>query len=178
MLGIKKQQPAVRSAIGVGVRINGDCVFEGSLQIDGVVLGSVTGQGEQPTVLVIGEPGNVEGAVTADHVVIAGAVVGPVLAREVLDLHAKARVRGDVRYKALEMQRGAVIAGQLQPQVTPPPLALGLDESTVTAPKAEPASEPVEPAKPVDAAKDPAKPVEVAAEPAKPARSKPDFRQR
>ena len=120
MLGIKKQ-PVVRSAIGAGMRVDGDCVFEDGLQIDGTVLGSVNAQGSQPTVLVIGETGSVEGAISADHVVIAGSVVGPVLARELLELHAKARVQGDVRYKALEMQQGAVIAGQLQPQVTPPP---------------------------------------------------------
>ena len=38
MLGIKKQ-PVVRSAIGVGMRVDGDCVFEDGLQIDGAVLG-------------------------------------------------------------------------------------------------------------------------------------------
>ena len=123
MLGMKKQQittTPVRSAIGVGVRVTGDCVFEGALQLDGKVLGSVTGQGSEPTVLIVGESGNIEGSVTADHVVIAGSVVGPVLARELLELHAKASVRGDVRYKSLEMQRGAVVAGQLQPQAALP----------------------------------------------------------
>ncbi|HOK12082.1 MAG TPA: polymer-forming cytoskeletal protein, partial [Ottowia sp.] len=50
-------------------------------------------------------------------------VVGPVLARELLELQSRARVQGDVRYKTLEMQQGAVIAGQLQPQLTPPPSA-------------------------------------------------------
>jgi cytoskeletal protein CcmA (bactofilin family) len=120
MLGIKKQA-TVRSAIGAGMRVNGDCVFEGSLEIDGAVLGNVTGQDGQPTELAIGETGSVEGAISADHVLIAGSVLGPVLARELLELHAKARVQGDVCYKTLEMQQGAVIAGQLRPQLTPPP---------------------------------------------------------
>ena len=141
MLGIKKQSLAVGSTIGAGVRIAGDCVFEGGLQIDGVVTGNVTGQGGQPTALVVGEPGHVEGAVTADHVVIAGSVLGPVLAHDLLELHAKARVQGDVRYKTLEMQRGAVVAGQLQPQVTPPPL--GLNAQAAAQPEA--VREPVEP---------------------------------
>jgi cytoskeletal protein CcmA (bactofilin family) len=120
MLGLKKQ-PAVRSAIGAGMVVSGNCVFTDGLQIDGTVHGDVTAQGTSPTVLVVGETGNVEGAISADHVVIGGTVVGPVLARELLELHAKARVQGDVRYKALEMQQGAVIAGQLQPQTTPLP---------------------------------------------------------
>lgn len=120
MLGIKKTW-SVRSTIASGMRVMGDCTFQDGLQIDGTVVGNVTAEGEQPSVLVIGEGASVEGAVSADHVVIGGTVVGPVLARELLELQAKARVQGDVRYKALEMQQGAVIAGQLQPQLTPPP---------------------------------------------------------
>jgi cytoskeletal protein CcmA (bactofilin family) len=134
MIGIKKQS-TVRSAIGTGMQVTGDCVFEGSLELDGTVLGDVTGQGTQPTALTIGESGSVTGAISADHVVIAGTVTGPVLARELLELHANARVQGDVRYKTLEMQQGAVIAGQLQPQMTPPLVtpagAGGLTEPTL-----------------------------------------------
>ena len=87
-----------------------------------------------------------EGAISADHVVIGGSVVGPVLARELLELQSKARVQGDVRYKALEMQQGAVIAGQLQPQLTPPPAAPAppaADASTPDAPAER--REPTEP---------------------------------
>ncbi len=120
MLGIKKPLP-VRSAIGAGMRVNGDCSFLDGLQIDGTVHGNVIAEGGQPSLLVIGESGSVEGAISADHVVIGGSVVGPVLARERLELQSKAHVQGDVRYKTLEMQQGAVIAGQLQPQMTPPP---------------------------------------------------------
>lgn len=120
MLGLKRQ-PSVGSIIGAGMRVDGPCVFQGGLQIDGTVLGDVTAEGGQPSVLVIGEAGNVQGAISADHVVIGGQVVGPVQARELLELQAKARVQGDVQYKALEMQQGAVIAGQLQPRLTPPP---------------------------------------------------------
>ena len=122
MLGIKRQ-PSVRSVIGAGMRVQGPCAFPDGLQIDGAVLGDVVAEGGQPSVLVIGEAGRVEGAVSADHVVIAGTVVGPVLARELLELQPTARVQGDVRYKTLEMQQGAVIAGRLQPQLTPPPAA-------------------------------------------------------
>lgn len=120
MLGMKSKW-SVRSTIGAGMRVQGPCTFQDGLQIDGAVVGDVIAEGPQPSVLVIGEGGSVEGAISADHVVIGGTVVGPVLAREVLELQSKARVQGDVRYKSLEMQQGAVIAGQLQPQLTPPP---------------------------------------------------------
>lgn len=132
MLGIKKAW-SVRSTVGAGMRVMGDCTFQDGLQIDGEVEGDVTADGKAPSVLIVGETGRVHGAISADHVVIGGTVIGPVQARELLELQSKARVQGDVRYKALEMQQGAVIAGQLQPQVTPPPASeaarAGEDES-------------------------------------------------
>jgi cytoskeletal protein CcmA (bactofilin family) len=53
--------------------------------------------------------------VHADHVIINGRVMGPVHATELLELQPKARIQGDVAYKALEMHQGAVIFGQLRP---------------------------------------------------------------
>ena len=145
MLGIKRQ-PATRSVIGAGMRVQGPCTFSDGLQIDGEVLGDVTAEGGQPSVLVIGEGGSVQGAISADHVVIGGSVVGPVLARELLELQSKARVQGDVRYKTLEMQQGAVIAGQLQPQLTPPPAAARENQAQEpTDQRSPPPAEPTEP---------------------------------
>lgn len=129
MLGItKKQAPTpVRSAIGAGMQVTGRCTFQDGLQIEGTVLGDVMGEEGASSMLLIHEGGRVEGAISADHIVVAGRVVGPVLARERLELLASGRIEGDVRYRTLEMQPGAVVAGQLQPQLTPPappPLAV------------------------------------------------------
>ena len=44
-----------------------------------------------------------------------GTVRGPVHAMELLELQPKARVEGDVTYKALEMHQGSIITGQLKP---------------------------------------------------------------
>ena len=120
MLGMKKQQPAVRSAVGPGMQVLGEVTFQDGLQIDGTVLGNVTATPGQPSALIITETGRIEGIISADQVVIGGTVIGPVEARESLELLATAHVQGDVRYHTLEMQPGAVIAGQLQPQLTPP----------------------------------------------------------
>ncbi len=146
MLGIKRHV-SVRSVVGAGMRVQGPCTYQDGLQIDGLVLGDVTSEGSQPSLLVIGEGGSVEGAISADHVVIRGTVVGPVLARELLELHAKAHVQGDVRYKALEMQQGAVIAGQLQPQLMPP--------MTVLEPREPAASSDTPPLEPTEPTLDP-----------------------
>jgi cytoskeletal protein CcmA (bactofilin family) len=66
---------------------------------------------------VISETANVTGEVLADHIIVNGTVKGPVHARVMLELQPKARIQGDVRYIALEMHQGAIIDGQLRPDV-------------------------------------------------------------
>jgi cytoskeletal protein CcmA (bactofilin family) len=63
--------------------------------------------------LVISEQAKVEGEVRVAHLVINGEIVGPVFSSELLELQPKARITGDVYYKALEMHGGALVAGKL-----------------------------------------------------------------
>jgi cytoskeletal protein CcmA (bactofilin family) len=111
----KKAQPPIRSLIAQGSRIEGNLKFSDGLRIDGEVVGNTCANADQPSILVISEAAVVEGEVRADHVIVNGTVRGPVHARELLELQPKARIEGDVFYKALEMHQGAMIAGQLKP---------------------------------------------------------------
>lgn len=117
----KKAQPPIKSLIAQGTRIEGHLKFTEGLRIDGEVFGDIRAVDEQSSILVISESAAVEGEIHADHVIINGSVRGPVHARELLELQPKARIEGDIFYKALEMHQGAVIAGQLRP-------LLGADE--------------------------------------------------
>jgi cytoskeletal protein CcmA (bactofilin family) len=111
----KKAQPPIKSLIAQGSRIEGNMKFTEGLRIDGEVFGNIQASAEQPSILVISEAAVVQGEVNADHVIINGTVRGPVHARELLELQPKARIEGDVCYKALEMHQGAVICGMLRP---------------------------------------------------------------
>ena len=59
---------------------------------------------------------SVTGAIHADHIIINGHVNGPVHAHVMLELQPKARIEGDVHYRALEMHQGAIISGQMRPR--------------------------------------------------------------
>lgn len=111
----KKAQPPIKSLIAQGSRIDGNVKFAEGLRIDGEVVGDTRASPEQPSILVISESALVQGEIHADHVIINGTVRGPVHARELLELQPKARIEGDVHYKALEMHQGAMITGQLRP---------------------------------------------------------------
>jgi cytoskeletal protein CcmA (bactofilin family) len=111
----KNAQPPIKSLIAQGSRIEGNLRFTEGLRVDGEVFGDLRANPDQPSILVISEEAVVEGAVDADHVIINGSVKGPVNARELLELQPRARIEGDVTYKALEMHQGAVISGVLKP---------------------------------------------------------------
>jgi cytoskeletal protein CcmA (bactofilin family) len=115
MFGKKSPAPQKRidCLIGAGTVVSGDVAFAGGLRIDGHVKGNVVAVDGEPGTLVISEQARVDGEIRVSHVVINGAVNGPVTANDYLELQAKARVVGDVSYRTLEMHVGAVVQGRL-----------------------------------------------------------------
>lgn len=112
MFGSKKQ-PAIRSLIGEGTRIEGTLRFSDGLRIDGEIVGDVIASAETGSILVISEKATITGTVRASHVIINGSVIGPVESTQLLELQPKAHILGDVRYVSLEMHQGATIEGVL-----------------------------------------------------------------
>jgi cytoskeletal protein CcmA (bactofilin family) len=107
-------QKEIGSLIGSGTSISGDLTFTGGLRVDGAVKGSVRCiDGDKGGMLVISEHGSIEGEVHCAHLVVAGRISGPVYASELVELQPKARISGDVHYRALEMHNGAVVEGAL-----------------------------------------------------------------
>ena len=106
-------QKRIDSLIGTGTVVVGDVTFAGGLRIDGHVQGNVLATDGEPGTLVISEQARVDGEIRVSHVVVNGAVNGPLTASDYLELQAKARVVGDVTYRTLEMHVGAVIQGRL-----------------------------------------------------------------
>jgi cytoskeletal protein CcmA (bactofilin family) len=109
----KKKQPPLKSLIAEGSCLEGNLRFTDGLRIEGLVKGDIYAEEASPSMLVISETAKVTGHVRADHVIINGRVIGQVDA-DLLELQPKARIDGDVSYKALEMHQGAVIFGQLK----------------------------------------------------------------
>ena len=108
-----KPQSRIDSLIGAETKISGNLSFSGGLRVDGEIIGDVVSEGGKPGTLVLSEQARIEGAIRVSHVVINGAVTGPVYASEYVELQAKSRVSGDVHYKTLEMHLGAVVDGKL-----------------------------------------------------------------
>lgn len=108
-----KPQNRIDSLIGVGTTIEGDLNFSGGMRIDGHVNGNVVAAQGKPSTLVLSEHARVNGEVTVTHLVVNGTISGPVSASEYVELQSKAKVNGDVHYKTLEIQLGAIVEGRL-----------------------------------------------------------------
>jgi cytoskeletal protein CcmA (bactofilin family) len=111
----KKKQPTIRTLIGEGTVIRGELRFSDGLRIDGEVQGDVVASDDVHSILVISEKARIVGKVRAAHVIINGAVEGPIFADELLELQPKAMIVGDVTYEVLEMHQGATVHGQMRP---------------------------------------------------------------
>ncbi|MBU1777929.1 MAG: polymer-forming cytoskeletal protein [Gammaproteobacteria bacterium] len=108
-----KPQNRIDSLVGIGTKIEGNVHFSGGLRVDGEIVGNVVADPAKPSTLVLSEQARVDGEIRVTHLVMNGTVVGPVHAAEYLELHSKAKVTGDVYYKTLEIQLGAIVEGRL-----------------------------------------------------------------
>jgi cytoskeletal protein CcmA (bactofilin family) len=108
-----KPQNRIDSLVGAGTRIEGNVTFTGGLRVDGEIKGSVIADPSKPSTLVLSEQARVEGEIRVTHLVVNGTVVGPVHVAEYLELQSKAKVTGDVQYRTLEIQLGAIVEGKL-----------------------------------------------------------------
>ncbi len=116
MFGSKKAskpQSRIDSLIGAGTTIEGNICFTGGLRVDGQVRGNVTSADDKPGTLVLSDQARIEGEIRVAHAVINGTVIGAVNVLEYVELQGKANVTGDVHYRTLEIQLGAVVQGRL-----------------------------------------------------------------
>lgn len=104
---MKDSEAGSFSIIARDVRIAGNIAAGDDVQINGTVEGDV-----HCVNLTLGESGRVVGSITAETIVVAGAVDGPISATKVA-LVSTAQVSGDVSYQEVSIEPGARISGKL-----------------------------------------------------------------
>ncbi len=108
-----KPQGRIDSLIGAAVKIEGNLTFSGGLRVDGEITGNVIAVPGESSTLVLSEHGRINGEISVTHLVINGVVTGSVSASEYMELQSKSRIIGDIHYKTLEIQLGAIVEGTL-----------------------------------------------------------------
>ena len=115
-----KPVETIDTLIGSGSILQGDLEFTGGLRVDGHIKGHVSAQDSTNGTLVLSESGVIEGDVNVPHVVVNGTIRGNIASIGHVELQASAKVTGDIHYKAVEMELGAVLNGSLVSDVNAP----------------------------------------------------------
>jgi len=103
--GRGKGATRVPSIISANLRIVGDLVSEGDVQVDGVVEGDVHARS-----LTVSQGAAIRGQIIAESVCIRGSVDGQITADQV-ELGRTAKVNGDIVHAVLAIESGAFIEG-------------------------------------------------------------------
>lgn len=101
------------SLISSNLSLSGDVEFEDGLKVNGTVKGSVQHKAGTRSLLALSAEGRIEGNVSSHDALIDGTIVGDLMVENLLELHSNARVRGNIRYRHLSMENGAVVDGTL-----------------------------------------------------------------
>jgi len=94
--------------IAPGTVVEGKIISQGSIRINGRMVGEITVNGN----LVVGGTGEVNGNIEAKNVTIGGKTSGNIIATEKLVFESKAVVMGDIRASKLVIDEGAVFDGE------------------------------------------------------------------
>ena len=101
------------TVIAKSLKIEGTVTAEGRVRINGELLGDLT-----CTSLIISENAQITGTVTAETVVVNGAVEGPIKGVDVT-LKSDANVVGDIHHKTLAIEKGAMFDGRSKQKPDP-----------------------------------------------------------
>ena len=110
----------IDTLVGSGTMLKGDLEFTGGLRVDGHIKGHVSAQDSNKGTVVLSESGVIEGDINVPHIVVNGTVNGNIVSTGHVELQIKAKVTGDIHYKAVEMELGAVLNGSLVSDTTAP----------------------------------------------------------
>jgi len=97
------------SLLGEGSSFEGKLLFEGRVRIDGKFRGEIASD----DVLVIGETAEVDATIEVGTLIVLGGTLrGEVRAQKTVELHAPARVFGNITAPQLVIDRGVHFEGQ------------------------------------------------------------------
>jgi len=95
--------------IGAGTVVEGKIRSQGSVRVDGKLIGEITASES----LAIGTTGEIEGNVTAKNVTVGGKVRGTINASEKIVFDGKSVIRGDIRATRLIIDEGSIFDGKV-----------------------------------------------------------------
>jgi cytoskeletal protein CcmA (bactofilin family) len=98
----------LNALLGRGSEFEGKLTFEGTVRIDGKFTGTIVTN----DVLVVGEGAKVSAEITCGTVIVHGEISGNVRAKNAVELHHPAKMRGNIEAPSLMIEKGVIFEGQ------------------------------------------------------------------
>ncbi len=114
-------QGEINTLLGRGSSFDGKLTFEGTVRIDGKLSGEIFSN----DVLVVGEGAEVSAEIDVGVLIVEGNVNGNIRAKRSVELHAPARVRGNIETPSLFIDKGVMFEGQCRMEGLTPVAASG-----------------------------------------------------
>jgi cytoskeletal protein CcmA (bactofilin family) len=95
------------SILAQGLKVVGTIAGDGLVEVRGEINGDLN-----CTSVVVEKTAYVNGTITAQEVIVDGAVAGPILGGNVT-LKSRAHLAGDIRYQSIAVEKGALVDGHL-----------------------------------------------------------------
>src|SRR3954454_10861861 len=102
-----RPQSEINTLLGRGSEFEGKLTFEGTVRIDGKLSGEIFSE----DVLVVGEGAQVNAEIEVGVIIVEGNVTGNIRAKRAVELHAPARVRGNIDTPSLYVDKGVIFEG-------------------------------------------------------------------
>ena len=98
----------LNALLGRGSEFEGKLTFDGTVRIDGKFTGSIVTK----DVLVVGEGAVVSAEIDCGTIIVHGQITGNVRAKVGVELHAPAKVKGNIETPSMMMDKGVTFDGQ------------------------------------------------------------------
>jgi cytoskeletal protein CcmA (bactofilin family) len=105
---MKRQKKGIQTFLGPETSLEGKLSFEGTVRLDGHFKGSID---SKKGVMVVGEDALIRADISVFKAVVFGEVNGNIQATNSIELHAPARVLGDLCAPAVVIDAGVVFHG-------------------------------------------------------------------
>lgn len=105
--------------LGPGTRFEGKLFFEGRVRIEGYLKGEIRGD----DTLVVGDGAEIHGPIQVATVIVkGGSIVGDIVAKTAIEIHAPAKVTGNLHSPSVFLDRGVEFRGacRMDPVEEPP----------------------------------------------------------
>ncbi len=98
----------LNALLGRGSEFEGKLTFEGTVRIDGKFTGTIV----SGDVLVVGEGAKISAEISCGTIIVHGEVSGNIRAKNAVELHHPAKMRGNIESPSLMVEKGVIFEGQ------------------------------------------------------------------